>query len=121
MNKLTVVHANDLVEVSYCLSINEIRVISLACTKIDSRKKRTGEITISVTEFAKSYGIENKRTYGDLREAVRGIMKKPIKLYDNQKNKTIELAWLMKNEYELGENGSCVNLQFSPLIEPYLF
>ena len=121
MDKLTVVHANDLIEASYALSINEMRIIALACTKIDSRKKNSGEITISVKEFAKAYGIENKRIYGDLRDSVRGIMRKPVKLYDYKKEKIVELSWLVKNEYELGEDGSCINLQFSPLIDPYLF
>ena len=121
MDKLTVVHANDLVEASYALSINEMRVIALACTKIDSRKKSGDEITISVKEFAKAYGIENKRIYGDLRDSVSGIMRKPVKLYDYKKEKIVELSWLVKNEYELGEDGSYVILQFSPLISPYLF
>lgn len=53
MEDLTVVHANELVEASYNLSINEIRVIALACAKVDSRKKNPGEIHIYVSDFAK--------------------------------------------------------------------
>jgi len=121
MDKLTVVHANELVEASYSLSINEMRVIALACTKVDSRKESCGEITISVNDFAKAYGITNKRVYGDLRDSVRAIMRKPVKLFDCEKNKFLEFAWLVKNEYEVGEDGSHVKIQFSPLIEPYLF
>lgn len=121
MDRLTVVHANELVEASYSLSMNEVRVIALACTKVDSRKGNPGEIRISVGDFADTYGITNNRVYGDLRDAVRGVMRKPVKLYDMERDKFIELAWLVKNEYESGDNGSHVVIQFSPLIEPYLF
>ncbi|HCH0965977.1 TPA: replication initiation protein [Vibrio parahaemolyticus] len=122
MNNLTVVHANELVEASYSLSINELRVIALACTKIDSRKSSSGDIYITVREFLDSYQIENNRAYGDLRDAVKGIMRKPIRLFDPEKDKYIELSWLVKNEYERDPgNGSHVSIQFSPLIKPYLF
>lgn len=121
MDKLTVVHANELAEASYSLSMNEMRVIALACTKVDSRKKNPGEIQITVSDFAQAYGVTNNRVYGDLRDAVRGVMRKPVKLFDAERNKFIELAWLVKNEYESGDNGSHVSIQFSPLIEPYLF
>jgi plasmid replication initiation protein len=121
MDDLSVVHANELVEASYSLSINEIRVIALACTKYDSRKGCSGEVRISVSEFAKLFSIENKRTYGDLRDAVKSIMRKPIKLYDSNNKEAIELAWLTKHRYSAGETGSCVYVKFSPEIEPYLF
>lgn len=122
MSNLTVVHANELVEASYSLSINELRVIALACSKIDSRKSSPGDINITVREFLDSYEIENNRAYGDLRDAVRGIMRKPIRLFDSEKNKYIELSWLVKNEYERDPgHGSYVSIQFSPLIQPYLF
>ncbi|WP_282178310.1 replication initiation protein [Vibrio nereis] len=122
MEDLTVVHANELVEASYNLSINEIRVIALACAKVDSRKKNPGEIHIYVSDFAKTYGLtSNKRIYSDLRDAVRGVMRKPVKLYDSERDRFNELAWLVKNEYESGEDGTYVSILFSPLIEPYLF
>lgn len=122
MGELTVVHANELVEASYSLSINELRVIALACTKIDSRKPSSGELCITVREFVDNYGIENNRAYGDLRDAVKGIMRKPVRLFDSDRNKYIELSWLVKNEYERDpDHGSHVIIQFSPLIIPYLF
>ncbi len=63
MEDLSVVHANELIEASYALSINEMRVIALACTKYDSRKSCLGEIRIDVSEFAKVYSIENKNLW----------------------------------------------------------
>ncbi|MBS9899134.1 replication initiation protein [Vibrio alginolyticus] len=119
MGKLTIVHANELVEASYNLSIDELRVIALASTKVDSRSKNVGEIRIDVSEFSQMFNLDkNHRVYSDLREAVRALMRKPVRLFDG--NEVIELAWLQMNKYSI-DNGSHVIIEFSPRIEPYLF
>ncbi len=118
MNELTIVHANELVEASYSLSIDELRVIALASTKVDSRKSNVGEIRIDVSEFKKAYGLNHGRVYSDLREAVRSIMRKPVRMFDGKKVQ--EYSWLVKNEYFI-DDGSHVIVEFSKYIEPYLF
>ena len=121
IDDLSIVHANELIEASYSLSVNEMRVIALACTKYDSRKSNFGEIEINVSEFAELFSLKNKRIYGDLRDAVRGLMRKPIKLHDQENNEIVELAWITKNRYSARESGSYISMKFSPEIEPYLF
>jgi plasmid replication initiation protein len=96
-----------------------MRVLALASTKIDSRKSKVGEIRINVSEYDRAYGITNKRSYGDLRDAVKSIMRKPIKLVEGSKIR--ELSWLVMNEYEADDYGSHVLIEFSPKIEPYIF
>ncbi len=118
MNKLTIVHANELVEASYSLSIDELRVIALASTKVDSRDSNVGEIRIDVSEFKKAYGLNHGHAYSDLREAVRSIMRKPVRMFDGRKVQ--EYSWLVKNEYFI-DDGSHVIVEFSKYIEPYLF
>lgn len=118
MNRLSIVHANELVEASYSLSMDELRVIALASTKVDSRKKSIGEIRIDISEYKKAYGIRNGHVYSDLRDAVKSIMRKPIRLVEG--NSVRELAWLSANEYRT-DDGSYVVIEFSPKIEPYLF
>ncbi len=118
MNNLSVVHANELIEASYSLSMDEIRLISLASTKVDSRKTNVGEIRIDVTEFSKTYGLTHKHVYSDLRDAVKSIMRKPIRLFDGKE--VLELAWLSSNRYRT-DDGSYVLIEFSPKVEPYLF
>lgn len=118
MNCVSVVHANELIEASYSLSMDEIRLISLASTKVDSRKNNVGEIRISVAEFAEIYGLTHKHVYSDLRDAVKSIMRKPIRLFDGERVR--ELSWLVSNEY-MRNDGSHVLIEFSPKIEPYLF
>ncbi|MCA2494100.1 replication initiation protein [Vibrio alginolyticus] len=118
MSKLTIVHANELVEASYSLSIDELRIIALASTKVDSRKKNIGEIRIDVSEFKEAYGLAHGRVYSDLRDAVKSIMRKPIRLFDGKE--VLELAWLSSNRYRI-DDGSHVIIEFSPKVEPYLF
>ena len=118
MSNLTIVHANELVEASYSLSIDELRVIALASTKVNSKQKNVGEIRIDVSEFKKAYGINHGSVYSDLRDAVKSIMRKPVKMFDGQKVQ--EYSWLVKNEYFV-DDGSYVIVEFSKYIEPYLF
>jgi plasmid replication initiation protein len=115
----TIVHANALLDASYSLTTTETRLIALASTKIDSRKTNIGEICITVAEFELAYGVASNNSYTELKNAVRSIMRKPIRLNDG--DDSIELAWFIKNQYKTGDEGSHVIFQFSPLIEPYLF
>lgn len=117
----TVVTGNDLVDASYKLGINELRLLNLALSKIDSRKPNPGELTLYPAEFAKVYGIENNDLYRTMRNAVKGIGRNPVMLPVPGKNRTTELYWLVKSEYDNGEDGTSIKLQFSPLVEPYLF
>lgn len=119
MNKLTIVHSNDLVEAAYSLSLDEMRLISLASTKVDSRKSNVGEIRIDVAEYIKAYGLSNKNSYQDLREAVKSLMRKPIRIFIEDKVR--EISWLDMNEYNRSNQGSHVIISFSRHIEPYLF
>lgn len=122
-NELTVVHANSLVEASYALSMNEMRLIALACTKFNSKNDTAdsvGEIRIDVSDFINTYSIDNKNIYAELRDAVRSIMRKPVKMYNEKTEMFEEYAWLTKNAYSKTD-GSHVIMKFSSDIAPYLF
>lgn len=115
----TVVHANELLDASYSLTTTETRLIALAASKVNSKKENIGEIKISVGEFEKAYSITNGNSYSELKNAVRTIMRKPVRICDG--DDVTELAWFIKNQYKNSDSGSHVIFQFSPLIEPYLF
>lgn len=119
MNNLTIVQSNDLVEAAYSLSLEEMRLICLASTKVDSRKPNIGEIRIDVLEYINAYGLSNKHAYDNLRSAVKSLMRKPVKIF--QGDRVREIAWLEMNEYCRGSDASHVLISFSRLIEPYLF
>lgn len=118
---LTIVHSSALVDASYSLTTTEMRLIIFAATKVDSRKQSLGELSVTVSEFEKAYGISSNNSYNELKNAIKSIMRKPIILFDEEENEVVELAWLIKNKYKADNDGSRVTFQFSPLVEPHLF
>lgn len=120
--ELTVVHSNELVEASYSLNVDEIRLILLASAKIDSRLKADGtEIEITPREFVDSFGIDSKSVYRKLKEAVKGIGRKPIQIPVEGSSKVKEYFWLSYNEYDNDDSGASVKLKFNTDLEPYLY
>lgn len=65
MNKLTIVQHNALIESSYRLDLDEMRLLNLALTKIDSRKPNIGIIEIYPDEFSEMFNL-NKKTFGEI-------------------------------------------------------
>ena len=119
---LTVTHANTLVNANYNLNLFEIRLIVLAGSMVDPRKKSCGELFISCAEYEKTFGLEKgNATYQLLRDAAKSLIRNPIKLFDSKTQKVKELVWLVSNEYEIGDKGAGVTIEFSPKIEPYIF
>lgn len=121
---LTVVHSNDLVEASYSLSLDEMRLINLGLTKIDSRKPNPGDINIYPEEFSEMFSIENN-VWRCMKLAVDKIMTNPvsiIKADSKGRLKKTNLSWLTKSVYSMDENdGTRITIRFSEEITPYLF
>lgn len=124
-NKLSIVHSNELIEASYSLTVDELRLLNLALTKIDSRKSNPGKIDVYPDEFAKRFNLSNRNIWRNMKNAVNEIMRKPISfnsLDENGKLKRINLSWLVMSEYYVDQNdGSKISIEFSPKLEPYIF
>ena len=118
---LTIVHSNELVEASYSLSVDEMRVILLATTKIDSRNADVGEIEIFPHEFTTAFDTDSKNVYRSLKQAIKGIGRKPIIMPIVGTTKVREFFWLSYNEYDNDQNGTSIKLKFNPELSPYLF
>jgi plasmid replication initiation protein len=125
MDKLTVVHHNDLIESSYRLDIDEMRLLNLALTKIDSRKSNVGIIAIYPKEFAEMFGLKKKNIWRNMKKALLSIMQKPVKLrFKDKKGKLKEkvIAWLGATTYFVDQDhGAKIELEFTTQITPYLF
>lgn len=121
MTELTVVHSNELVEAAYSLSVDEMRVILLAATKIDSRKPNVSEIEIFPSDFTEAFQTDSKNVYRSLKQAIKGIGRKPIIMPVVGTTKVRELFWLSYNEYDNDDHGTSVKLKFNPELNPYLF
>lgn len=122
---LTIVHSNELIEAGYHHTTDEMRMLNLGLTKIDSRKGNPGDIDIYPSEFAEMYGLNERNVWRNMKKALKNIMTKPIKLYtvdEKNKEKVIMMSWLVKSEYYSNQDdGSKITIQFSPTITPYLF
>lgn len=124
IKKLTVVHSNELIEASYSLKIDEMRLLNLALTKIDSRGPNPGTIDLYPQEFEDMFSIKNN-VWRCMSNAIDSIMKNPVSIIKPDSEgvlKKTNLAWLVESTYGVYEDqGAKLSIEFSPKITPYLF
>jgi plasmid replication initiation protein len=121
MENLTVVHSNKLVEASYNLTIDEIRLIIYASTKIDSRKENIGIIRVYPSEFSCAFNLDKKNTHRNLVNSLKLLASKSVTIQlDNGMHAVY--PWLAMGQYKKDFNDSNhILIEFSKYIEPYLF
>ena len=121
MSELTIVHSNDLVEASYNLSIDEMRLIGFVATKVDSRKPNVGEIKVYPSEFAEAFGLNKHNVHRHLINSIKSLATKAVTMpLDDKRN--VVLPWLGMGIYDRQPSSSShVVVAFSQYIEPYLF
>jgi plasmid replication initiation protein len=121
---MVVVQDNSLIESSYSLGIQEMRLLNIGLVKINSKLESKGPITISVDEFCDAYGLIKTSAYSIIKRSIKKIMRTPIKIEyvsDDGAMKIRELTWLVESTYFSGNDGSHIVIEFSPKIEPYLY
>lgn len=120
MNKnLTVTKHNDLIESSYKLTLDEQRLVLLACGKIDSFNAPPETTTITAAEFGEMFGLSRQKAYEQLHTASARLYERSIKLRDNPEIdlKFREMRWIQgRAEYK---NGT-VELEWSNRVRNYL-
>jgi plasmid replication initiation protein len=126
MNELlTIVQHNALIESSYRLDLDEMRLLNLALTKIDSRKANIGIIEIYPDEFSEMFNLNKKNIWRNMKNSLNSIMTKPvrIKFLDAQgKSKERSISWLSSTEHFTDQvDGTKIELNFTESITPYLF
>lgn len=116
---------NDLVQASYSLTLDELRLVLMAVSKVDTRSEVGGRtrylqeqqgIFISAHEFASVFQLDRKNAYRQLRDAAGRLWERTITKIDGEVQ--IDLRWLyMKAAYNEGG----VLVFFSPqLLDLYL-
>ena len=118
---LTVVHSNELIEASYNLTLDEMRLLSFAASKIDSRNKNVGELKIFASDFAKAFNLNKHNSHRNLINSVKALGNKSVIMpLDKEKNQV--LPWLARGVYDKqSTDSSHVVIEFSKYIEPYIF
>ncbi len=121
MKGLTVVQANDLIEASYNISIDEMRLISFVASRVDSRKSSIGEVKIYPSEFAEAFGLDRHNMHRNLINAIKSLANKSVTMpLDDKRN--VVLPWIGLGIYDRQpDDASHVIVAFSQYIEPYLF
>ena len=121
MRGLTVVQANDLIEASYNISIDEMRLISFVASRVDSRKSSIGEVKIYPSEFAEAFGLDRHNMHRNLINAIKSLANKSVTMpLDDKRN--VVLPWIGLGIYDRQpDDASHVIVAFSQYIEPYLF
>jgi plasmid replication initiation protein len=127
MNELTrtIVQHNDLIKSSYQLNLDEMRLLLLALTKIDSRKTNIGIINIYPDEFSEMFHLKKKNIWRNMKNSLNSIMTNPIRIkFLDSKGKRKErlISWLSSTEYFTEQvDGTKIDLNFTEEITPYLF
>jgi plasmid replication initiation protein len=125
MNELTIVQHNALIESSYRLDLDEMRLLNLALTKIDSRKPNIGIIEIYPDEFSEMFNLNKKNIWRNMKNSLNSIMTKPVRIkFLDARGKPKEriISWLGSTEYFTEQtDGTKIELNFTEDISPYLF
>ena len=119
MSNSLIVKRNELLNVSYSLSLNEQRILLGCISQVDSRdtldKNKTFEV--SVQSIMDIFGDRtSKHLYGELVKAVDRLFERRIVI--TTEKKTTKLRWVWKIEYLHQE--AIIRLNFSPDVIPYL-
>lgn len=125
-SKHVVYQGNSLIEGAYNISLDEIRFLYLAMTKVDSSKPQPdGVYTLFPHEFEHHFGVNPTSTHRQLKEAASSLGKKPIYTYEfNKKNNRIEKIerfWFSSIRYDASGGNSDVTIRFSPDVAEYLY
>ncbi len=124
INKLTVCKANKLIEATYRMSLNEKRVINACIAQIDSTAPLTTQdkFELSAKDFAKLFGISEKRAYTDLQDIAKTLYERSLTVHNpdpaQPKLKKLVTRWISSIGY-VPDDGK-IFLRFAQDILPYL-
>lgn len=121
---LTVCKANEVIEASYRLSLNEQRVVLACIGQVNSMEELliTDEFELSAKDFAVLYGISEDRAYSELQEVAKNLYQRSLTIYNpdpsRPKLKKIETRWISSIGY-MPDEGK-ISVCFAKKLLPYL-
>jgi plasmid replication initiation protein len=120
MSGLVITKSNHLIEASYKLSLNELRLILIAISHIDGRKPidKENDFTITANEFSEIFNVPINQTYEALSEATSRLYERDIKTHDSLTKSIERFRWVDRVKYWGGE--AKVTLSFSRWVIPYI-
>jgi len=121
---LVVCKANKVIEAGYKLTLNEQRVVLACIAQVNSTEEllNTDKFELFAKDFARLYGISEKRAYGELKDVAKQLFHRYV-IIDNPDPDTPTLKytktrWISSIDYipELGK----VSVYFAQRMFPYL-
>lgn len=121
---LIVCKANKVIEASYKLSLNELRVVLACIAQINTIEEllKTDKFELSAKNFAEIFEISENRAYSELQAVAKRLFQRYV-IIDNPdpeqpKIKQTQTHWISSIDY-IPDDGKIV-LFFAPKILPYL-
>lgn len=120
-----VVKSNRLVEAGFRLNLVEQQIILLALTR--AREDQLGlsadkPVTIAARDFAETFGTNETKVYGQLKEALSDLFERSVTLYDTDpitgKPRVVTTRWISDKAYVDG--AGAIQLTFAPRVIPYI-
>lgn len=123
--KITVIQGNDLLESAYSLSIDAMRLLNLALSKIDTEQTKPNDpYIITIDDFKGAYEVDVTNAHTRLKNAANALMSNPITIYSKHPKKdaviTDKYSWFARIRYDSSEH-SGVLVEFSHYVAPYLY
>lgn len=121
---LTVCKANEVIEASYRLTLNEQRVVLACIGQVNSTQEllETDEFELSAKDFAEFFGISKDRAYSELQEVAKNLYQRSLTIYNPDPNrpkiKRKEMRWISSISY-MPEDGKII-LRFAQDMLPFL-
>lgn len=113
MTYSAVVQSNHLVESSYKLKINELRLVLFCLTKVYSKEAHAGAIIVYPEEFSSHFDLQELNVHNYLKSAINTLKNKQVLIKGKSSSKSIN--WLVEGEYINSRNTSAhIRLEFSP-------
>ena len=110
-----IVKANELIEASYHLSLQEQRIIAYMSSNINKDDKDFKPICLSVSDFMTLTNTKGQNYYKQIKEVTDSLRKRDLELRED--DAVIRVGWLSSVKYFYKKG--FVELRFDPNLKPY--
>jgi len=115
-NRGLVVKANELIEASYTMTIQEKRLILILAATVRMEDSEFNTVQINLRELNKLIGACNENIYSEIKGITRRLLSRVIE-YKPEDGETIQTHWIEKAHYK--EKKGYVEIRFSDDMKKY--
>ena len=115
-NRGLVVKANELIEASYTMTIQEKRLILILAATVRMEDSEFNTVQINLRELNKLIGVANESIYNEIKVITKRLLSRVIE-YKPEDGETIQTHWIEKAHYK--EKKGYVEIRFSDDMKKY--